>query len=257
MKKCMFEDFIDDYLLNRLVKNKENKFEEHYFNCPFCFAQLARSQEEINDIFLDDMHIPIFYITQLIGLAIGLGPEELGMPMHYEFSVGEEDKIIAKLLGEGGVPENEIFTEDVTLEQLEICAKCLACTDDCSTAMTTSEYRPEEILKLVLQGKVDEVLERDDIWFCMNCHECVERCPQDFGMVKLIFRLKNLAAAQGIYPEVVGHRVSELHERGYSFTPNEDVREELDLPKIKLPDMEKLRKLMEEAATEESDGKGD
>ncbi len=76
-------------------------------------------------------------------------------------------------------------------------------------------------------------------------------------MVKLIFRLKNMAATKGIYPEVVGHRVSELHERGYSFAPNEDIREELDLPKIKLPDMDKLRKLMEDTATEESDGKGD
>jgi len=48
MKKCMFEDFIDDYLLNRLVKNKENKFEEHYFNCPYCFGKMMERQEFIS-----------------------------------------------------------------------------------------------------------------------------------------------------------------------------------------------------------------
>ncbi len=224
-------------------------------NCPFCFAQFYRSQKEINDIYADNLKLPIFYISQLIGLTFGFNPEELSMEMHYEESAGDERELVNRILYEK--IDETLFTDEVTQSQLGLCAKCFACTDDCPTAMTTSEYHPEEILELVLHGKLDEAIKRDDIWFCMNCHECVERCPQDFGMVKLIFRLKNMAATKGIYPEVVGHRVSELHERGYSFAPNEDIREELDLPKIKLPDMDKLRKLMEDTATEESDGKGD
>jgi heterodisulfide reductase subunit B len=222
-------------------------------NCPFCFAQLARSQEAINDIFLDGLHVPIFYITQLIGLAIGLGPKELGMPMHYECSVGGEEGIVARLLGKEAIRSEEIFTDEVTPEQLEICAKCMACTDDCSTAATTSEYHPEEILRLVIDGKVEEALERDDIWFCMNCHECVENCPQRFGMVKLLVRLKNLAVARGNYPDVIGHRISGLHDSGFSFAPNLECREEMGLPDVKSPDMVKLKKLLEE----DSENKGD
>ena len=48
MKKCMFEEFIDDYLLNRLVKTKENKFEKHYFECPYCFGKMLERQEIIS-----------------------------------------------------------------------------------------------------------------------------------------------------------------------------------------------------------------
>jgi hypothetical protein len=48
MKKCMFEEFIDDYLLNRLGKNKELIFEEHYFNCPYCFRKMVERQEIIS-----------------------------------------------------------------------------------------------------------------------------------------------------------------------------------------------------------------
>jgi CoB--CoM heterodisulfide reductase subunit B len=219
-------------------------------NCPFCFAQFYRSQKEINDIYADGLHLPVLYITQLIGLAFGLSHEELGMEMHYEESVGSERDLINKILYEK--MDERVFTDEVTLSQLELCAKCFACTDDCPTAMATSEYHPEEILELVLQGKVDEAIKRDDIWYCMNCHECIERCPQRFGMVRLILRLKNLAVAAGIYPDIIGHRTSELHETGYSFAPNMDVREELDLPKIMLPDIKKLRKLMEETKAEDS-----
>jgi hypothetical protein len=45
MRKCKFEDLIDDYLLNRLNEEKKKKFEEHYFNCPYCFQKMAERDE--------------------------------------------------------------------------------------------------------------------------------------------------------------------------------------------------------------------
>lgn len=214
-------------------------------SCPFCFAQFFRSEREILDIYFEDMRFPVFYITELLGLVFGLSPRELGMPMHIDMGTGGEREFINRLLGEE--MDESFFSEDVTRQQLMLCAKCKACIDDCPTAMTTSEYRPQEILNLVLEGKADEACRRDDIWFCMNCHECSQECPQGFGMVKLIVKLKNLAAAKGIYPEAVGHRISELHESGYSFKMDEKIREELKLPKIKLPEAVLLRKLLQEA----------
>jgi hypothetical protein len=73
-------------------------------------------------------------------------------------------------------------------------------------------------------------------------------------MVKLIIKLKNLAVSKGIYPEAVGHRISELHESGYSFKMDEKIREEMDLPKIKLPEVAILRKLMQEAEEDQEKG---
>jgi heterodisulfide reductase subunit C len=224
-------------------------------NCPFCFAQFYRSQKEINDIYAEGLHLPVFYITQLMGLTFGISPEELGMELHHKDSVGNEKELIKQFLSEK--IDERVFTDEITKSQLELCAKCFACTDDCPTAMTTSEYHPEEILELILNGKVDEAIKREDIWFCMNCHECIERCPQRFGMVKLIVRLKNLAVASGIYPDVIGRRTTELHDSGYSFSPAMDIREEVDLPKISMPDIKKLRKLMEETKAENSDNGDD
>jgi heterodisulfide reductase subunit B len=223
-------------------------------NCPFCFAQFFRSEKEILDIYFENIRFPVIYITELMGLTFGIPPSKLGMPMHIEMGTGGEKEFINRLLGEEA--DESFFSDEVTKEQLILCGKCKACVDDCPTAMTTSEYNPQEILNLVLEGKADEAAKREDVWFCMNCHECSQECPQGFGMVKLIIKLKNLAASKGIYPEAVGHRISELHESGYSFKMDEKIREELELPKIKLPEVAKLRKLMQEAE-EDSEKGGD
>jgi hypothetical protein len=50
MRKCKFEDRIDDYLLNRLDEDKKKKFEEHYFNCPSCFEKMVERDEVISSI---------------------------------------------------------------------------------------------------------------------------------------------------------------------------------------------------------------
>jgi heterodisulfide reductase subunit B len=223
-------------------------------NCPFCFAQFFRGEKEIADIYSEQLKLPVLYITQLLGLTFGFTPEELGLPLHFKNSWGCEDELVTEILT-GGI-DKEIFNDEVTKSQLRLCEKCYACTDDCPTAMTTSEYRPEEILKLILSGKIEEAVSREDIWFCMNCHECTQLCPQDFGFVKLLVRLKNLAAAKGIYPETIGHRMSELHETGYSFPPNTEIRDDMELCKIKFPDMTELHRLMEKTKKEEPKKEG-
>lgn len=40
MRKCNYECLIDDYLFHRLTEDKEEKFENHYFNCPYCFKKM-------------------------------------------------------------------------------------------------------------------------------------------------------------------------------------------------------------------------
>jgi len=50
MKKCLFADQIDDYLLNRLEGEPKERFEEHYFNCPSCFRQIEERDTLISTI---------------------------------------------------------------------------------------------------------------------------------------------------------------------------------------------------------------
>ncbi len=50
MRNCIFEDFIDDYLFNRLDEMQREAFEEHYFNCSLCFEKMAERDELITVI---------------------------------------------------------------------------------------------------------------------------------------------------------------------------------------------------------------
>jgi anti-sigma factor RsiW len=45
MKKCKYEHYIDEYLLDKLRPEDQTEFEEHYFICPHCFAQLDQKSE--------------------------------------------------------------------------------------------------------------------------------------------------------------------------------------------------------------------
>jgi hypothetical protein len=50
MKKCKFENLIDDYLFNRLDEMQTKAFENHYFSCSRCFEKMRDRDEMITVI---------------------------------------------------------------------------------------------------------------------------------------------------------------------------------------------------------------
>jgi heterodisulfide reductase subunit B len=50
--------------------------------CPLCHANLDMRQQQINEQFGEDYHIPILYFTQLMGLAFGIEPHKLALDKH-------------------------------------------------------------------------------------------------------------------------------------------------------------------------------
>lgn len=51
--------------------------------CPLCHANLDMRQKQINKIYGTDFRMPVFYITQLIGLALNIKADELGVNKHF------------------------------------------------------------------------------------------------------------------------------------------------------------------------------
>lgn len=51
--------------------------------CPMCHSNLDMRRPEINKTLQKDIDIPVIYITQAIGLAIGLTERELGLHRHF------------------------------------------------------------------------------------------------------------------------------------------------------------------------------
>lgn len=137
------------------------------------------------------------------------------------------DKILARLKG----------------KELVNCFQCMKCTSGC-TALKLLELKPNEIIKLVNLGFVDELPSSDIIWTCVTCLKCVERCPQKASPYHVIMALRNLAVEkEAKVPEGFLKAVSEILETGLAEPPQKIVTRKMEtvdrtclrLPKIKSP----------------------
>ena len=61
--------------------------------CPLCHMSLDIYQERAGRAVNRELHLPILHVPQLLGLAMGLPPKDLGLS-HHVISV---DSILAKL----------------------------------------------------------------------------------------------------------------------------------------------------------------
>ena len=64
--------------------------------CPFCHLQFDVGQTEVNKKYGTDFKIPVFHLAQILGLAIGLGSDELTLDSH----LIDTDPALAKLVAE-------------------------------------------------------------------------------------------------------------------------------------------------------------
>ncbi|MBM4078362.1 MAG: heterodisulfide reductase subunit B [Planctomycetes bacterium] len=61
--------------------------------CPLCHANLDMRQTQVNQKFQTTFALPIFYFTQLMGLALGLEPKALGLQKHLVNPMALVDKL--------------------------------------------------------------------------------------------------------------------------------------------------------------------
>ncbi|KCZ70532.1 heterodisulfide reductase, subunit B [Candidatus Methanoperedens nitroreducens] len=76
-----------------LVVAKESGADCMVVTCPMCHLQLDAKQRAVESKYNIRLDLPVIYFTQLIGLAMGLAPSELGMNKH----LVSTDKLIAMI----------------------------------------------------------------------------------------------------------------------------------------------------------------
>jgi heterodisulfide reductase subunit C len=98
----------------------------------------------------------------------------------------------------------DLLLEDVRfVEGLKACINCGTCTAICPAAMFY-DYDPR-ILVTTLQtrdeGKIEELLKGDFIWYCGECMSCRTRCPRGNVPGLLITALRALSQELGYFTE--------------------------------------------------------
>ncbi len=92
-------------LTQKILKNaKEVGADAIAVACPLCHANLDTRQLDINAKYNTDYNIPIYYFTQLMGLAFGYSPKEMGVNKHLTAAFGEPHCVPVGFAQRGGKP---------------------------------------------------------------------------------------------------------------------------------------------------------
>lgn len=67
---------------DRLIEAKNNGADCVVTPCPFCHINLDNYQAIVEKKVRTKIHLPVFHLSQMVGLSMGMTPEELGLHRH-------------------------------------------------------------------------------------------------------------------------------------------------------------------------------
>jgi len=69
-------------LANKVISAQNAEAEAFIINCPACFQQMDGNQRNAGKLVDKDFKIPVLYVTELLALAFGENPDDLGLKFH-------------------------------------------------------------------------------------------------------------------------------------------------------------------------------
>lgn len=87
--------------------------------------------------------------------------------------------------------------EEISGQDIVICYQCGKCTAGCPIA-EDMDLTPNQVIRLLQLGQVDEALRTKTIWLCASCETCTTRCPREVDLAAVMDALRNLAIRKGI-----------------------------------------------------------
>ena len=135
-------------------------------------------------------------------------------------------------------------------ERIKRCFACGTCTTICPVFSVNNKYNPRKIIRMILLGLKDEVLNSDFIWLCSGCYSCYELCPRDVKITHLMNAIRNIAVREGHIPKPMEAGVDLLEKYGRLLEVSEfenTLREKKGIPELNLtiPDIKKVLKKTE------------
>ena len=190
--------------------------------CPSCLQQFDLNQASLLRGG-ERTPIPVFYYSELFALTLGFQPEELGLSMH---RVSVEPFLAAWAERED---RRRVIAEEFSVPELQKCADCKACEDDCPVTKVAGGFSPTGIIGEILAGDLEGVIERGDLWKCLECFTCYERCHSRLGMAEVFRKLKELANEREKVPAAVRSAYEMFRATGSLGEPRESARARLGL----------------------------
>jgi heterodisulfide reductase subunit C2 len=95
------------------------------------------------------------------------------------------------------------FTTDLFIKEsglnIQDCYQCQKCSAGCPVAFAM-DYKPNQVMQMVLLGMKERVLSCKTIWVCASCYTCSTRCPNDIDIAGVMDWLRQSALREGVVP---------------------------------------------------------
>lgn len=206
--------------------------------CPACFLQFDLNQAAGSPgAAAQGGGIPVFYLAELVALALGHPPAELGLEMH-RVPVAEFIERWTQNLA-----RRAQLAGCFDLPALETCVSCKACDADCPAALSDG-FVPSRIIERLLAGELEKIVTGPEPWRCLECMTCLERCHSRLGMAWIFERLKEMARERGYLPSSLRAGYQSFLSTGVLGAPRTPVREKLGLPPLPSTGGSELREML-------------
>lgn len=95
----------------------------------------------------------------------------------------------------------------LTKQQIDYCMECGVCTGSCPISHERSGFSPRQMIKRTLVEPDGNILQSDDIWACLSCSRCSDRCPVGIDFPEFIRSYRTKARAVANLPRESHHGI--------------------------------------------------
>lgn len=89
--------------------------------------------------------------------------------------------------------------EEIMGQSPNVCYQCGKCSAGCPIR-EYMDVSPNQVVRLVQLGLLEEALKTKTIWLCAGCLTCTTRCPKEFELAKFMDAMREIAMRHGIKP---------------------------------------------------------
>ena len=191
--------------------------------CPSCTMQYEYQQASLARLG-EFYNVPVLSYMELLGLALGLEPEALGISAHRIdtnpfFTRWQELR-----------RQQDLLSTHFNLRGLTGCAECNGCRNDCPINLGDPSFVPNEVIRRLAAGDLDGVIASRDAWKCHECYTCNDRCCQHYSMMEIFRIIKRLSVERGVVPNGVADGIATVRTTGSMIAGSEAARKRLKLP---------------------------
>jgi heterodisulfide reductase subunit C len=89
------------------------------------------------------------------------------------------------------------LVQELSEQDVKDCYQCGKCSAGCPIA-ADMDLQPNQVIRLLQLGLVDDALRSRTIWLCASCETCTTRCPREVDLAAVMDALRNLSFQEGI-----------------------------------------------------------